>query len=253
MRDHEFDAKGFDPVASEVAQIRLAHGTGIKLPKNGGQPIVVAGGDFMAPAIEAYKSLRTRVMRAQASRGIRSVAVTSAAPSEGKTLTTLNLACCCAQLENTPVLLIDADLRTRGLTALIGNLPAVGLANVLSGTASREEAISKTDMPNLYVMGAGKSDTPPTELFSADKWLQFMEWATASFKLVLMDSLPVGTVTDYDLIEAGCDGVLMVVRALSARRQALESALEQVDPKKMLGVVWNGANRSERDYTYGAR
>lgn len=240
------------PEVGEITQLRLGNRPKVELPKNCDQPVsVIGGGSSVAAATEAYKSLRNRLMNLQANRGIRSVAVTSAAQSDGKTLTTFNLACCVAQLNDASVLLVDADLRTRALTKLIGRMPAVGLANVLTGTASYAEAMVRTDMPNLCVVGAGTSDESPAELFATDRWKQFMRWASESFKLVLVDSLPVGIVVDFDVTAAECDGVLVVVRALKTPREALQEALDHLDPKKMLGVVWNGdVERPSKGHPY---
>lgn len=83
----------------------------IELPKGADMPVLWRGGDSVSSASEAYKSLRTRMMRAQASRNFNSVVVTSAAPGDGKTLTAFNLGFCYAQMEDTPVLLVDGDLR----------------------------------------------------------------------------------------------------------------------------------------------
>lgn len=230
----------------KLAGIRFDTCSEVALPKNCDSPMVVlGGGPAVALAAEAYKSLRTRLAGIQAARGIRSVAVTSAAQSDGKTLTSFNLACCCAQLDATQVLLIDADLRTRGLTRLIGRLSQRGLANVLDGSAPFEHAIATTNVPNLCIMGAGSSGTEPAELFSSDTWKEFIEWASDRFKLVLVDSLPVGSVTDYDLIAAACDGTLVVVRAQKTLTEALEQAIERIEPRKLIGVVWNAAQETK--------
>jgi capsular exopolysaccharide synthesis family protein len=232
-----------------IAAFRLANRPKIELPKNGDNPLVIRGGrSSMAPATDAYKSLRTALTKLQNGRAISSVVVTSAVPSDGKTLTAFNLACCTAELQDTPVLLIDADLRTHALTDLIGKLPHVGLAEVLKGTASYEDAMVGTDIPNLYVMGAGDGDTASVELFSTDRWAHFMRWASESFKLVLVDSLPVGIVADFDLISAQCDGVLVVVRALYTPQAAVLKAIGQIDPKKVIGVVWNGDQHLSKNY-----
>jgi capsular exopolysaccharide synthesis family protein len=172
-------------------------------------------------------------------------------PSDGKTLTAFNLACACAQLEETSVLLVDADLRTRGLSQLIPDLPSGGLANYLAGTGECENIALRTNLNGLFVVGAGESETSPAELFSRGRWQQFLNWAKSQFKLVIVDSLPVGVVADSDLITGACDKVLIVLRALKASRTALEDALGHLDTNKILGVVWNGAQKSP-DY-YGAR
>jgi capsular exopolysaccharide synthesis family protein len=236
-----------------TAKFDLARCPKIELPKEADGPLVTGQGSFMVPVLEAYKSLRTRLISAHKGRGVRSVAVTSAALGDGKTLTTFNLACCCARMENMSVLLVDADLRVRGLTKLIGSLPPVGLADLLAGVALPESVLVQTDLPNLAVLGAGQDDISGTELFSSAHWRQFMDWATEAFELVLVDSPPVGVVADSELIAAECNGVLLVVRALRTRREAVKGALDLLGPEKVIGVVWNGAENSNKSYYYSSR
>jgi len=200
--------------------------------------------------LEAYKSLRTRLLKSQASQGFRAVAVTSVGRAEGKTLTAFNLACCCAQVENLSVLLIDGDLRSRSLTKLIHRMPAAGLADVMAGKASCEEAVGRTEMANLFVMGAGTSDAQPAELFSTDRWSQVIRWARHHFKLVLVDALSMGALTDFELIAPECDGILMVVRARSTPRESLKAAMEQIEANKLIGVVWNGSDSENGESLY---
>jgi capsular exopolysaccharide synthesis family protein len=214
----------------------------ISLPRDSSMPLVTSSDRQAKEALEAYRSLRTRLLKSQAAQGFRSIFVTSAGRAEGKTLTSFNLACCCAQVENFSVLLIDGDLHSRSLTKLISGLPATGLADVMSAKASCEDAIVRTDVPNLYVMGAGGSEVPATELFSTEKWGQVIRWSRQHFKIVLVDGLSMGASADFELIAPECDGVLMVVRARSTPREALKTAIEQLDANKLVGIVWNGFN-----------
>jgi capsular exopolysaccharide synthesis family protein len=192
-------------------------------------------------------------MKARESRAISSIVITSTAKSEGKTLTAFNLAYCCAQLEDTPVLLVDADLRTQGLTTLTKNQEQLGLRNVLGAGVPYADAVAATDVPNLYLMGAGSGTESPAELFSGSGWSQFMAWASEAFRFVLVDSPPIGVVADLNLIETGCDGSLIVVRAHRTTERALEDALGQIDCTKVLGVVWNEDSRSPEGYSYNYR
>jgi capsular exopolysaccharide synthesis family protein len=241
----------------EFAPLPIANLPLVSLPRDNDKPLVTAAEKYAREALEAYKGLRTRLLKGLAGNGLasngskhhglahdgsRSIAVTSVGRAEGKTLTAFNLACCCAQVENLTVLLIDGDLRNRSLSKLVGGLPATGLADVMSGRASCENAVARTDVPNLYVMGAGTSDTQSTELFSTAKWSQVIAWSRHHFKIVLVDALSVGEFADFDLIAPECDGVLMVVRAHSTHKEALKMAVEQIDPAKLIGVVWNASN-----------
>jgi capsular exopolysaccharide synthesis family protein len=213
----------------------------VPVPRDGGRPLVTSDTRSAQGAIEAYKSLRTRLLKSQTTQGFRSIVVTSVGRAQGKTLTAFNLAYCCANVANLSVLLIDSDMRNRSLTKLMGPMPSVGLADLMIGRARFDEAIVRTDVPNLYVMGSGHSDVPPAELFSTEKWGQIVEWGREHFKIVLVDALSIGSFTDFELIAPECDGILLVVKARSTSQEALKMTLGQLDANKLVGVVWNGS------------
>ncbi|HYA98460.1 MAG TPA: CpsD/CapB family tyrosine-protein kinase [Methylomirabilota bacterium] len=202
------------------------------------------GSEALKAAEESYRALRTRLLRLRAAQGLRSVVITSPVQGEGKTLTSLNLALCCAQLRDMRILLVDGDIRSQGLTRLFGSAQTPGLAEVLAGQCKPEQAVLATDLPNLYVFPAGNAATPPPELFASSHWQEFVGWCNESFKLVLIDSPPTLDLADVELIAAACDGVLMVVRAGQTRRDALRKSAAQIDAKKLLGAVFNSTNHS---------
>ena len=202
------------------------------------------------PALEAYRSFRTRVLRLQARRQFRTVAITSAAKGDGKTLTSSNLALCCAQLPQFPVLLIDGDLRTHGASRCIGHDEGPGLADVLSGRVAREAAVVATDIPNLHFVCAGDATKNPPELFSGAPWKEFITWCRDNFKLVLVDCPPALPLADFELISASCDGILVIARARATNKEALERVLAQVDSHKLLGVTLNSVASYDHSYYY---
>jgi len=199
---------------------------------------------------EAYRALRTRLLRLRSTLGLRSVVITSATQGEGKTLTALNLALSCARLNDLNVLLIDADIRSAGLSNRLGLPEERGLADVLSSECELEQAIVATDVPNLYLLGATARTAGPAELFADQRWRDFIGRCNERFGLVLVDAPPILDLSDVELITGGCDGVLMVVRALMTKRQTLEKCAGQIDAKKLLGVVYNGTAFTKR-VSYG--
>ncbi len=210
------------------------------------------GSDWLDSAEESYRALRTRLLRMRAARDLRSAILTSAIQGEGKTLTSLNLALCCSQLPELRVLLIDSDLRTAGLTRLLGFPSGPGLANVLSGLCEPRDAILATDYPNLYVLPAGQSDKPAAELLAGKEWHQLISDSLNSFDLILIDAPPVLNLADVELLAAECDGILLVVRAGFVRRDVLEKSVKQFDPKRLLGLIYNGAEgKAYPRYYYG--
>jgi capsular exopolysaccharide synthesis family protein len=242
--------KKFDSNCESFQAEEEANRHRIDLPKYGSEPVAIGGGLPVAHAVEAYKSLRSRIMKARNLRGISSIVITSTAHSEGKTLTAFNLAYCCALLDDTPVLMVDGDLRVQGLSRLAGNQRQFGLRDVLGSGKPYASAVAATDVPNLYLMGAGGGSESPAELLSGTGWRQFMAWASESFQFVLVDSPPIGILADFSLIESACGGSLVVVRAHRTTRRALEEALGQTDSKKLLGVVWNDDDRNPERYSY---
>ena len=207
------------------------------------------------PALEAYRSFRTRLLRAQTRRPFRTLAVVSVAQADGKTLTSANLALVCSQLPQFPVLLIDGDLRTHGASRCLGHDENPGLSEVLSGQASREEAVVATDVPNLHFISAGDAMKPPPELFSGTRWAEFITWCREKFKLTIVDCPPAFGLADFELISASCEAILVIARARATSKKGLEKLLAQMDSHKLLGVALNDVRHYETShyYYYGPR
>jgi len=244
--------QGTSSTATEVADLPVTRRRKVNLGNRIDVPLILRQDDFTRSALEAYRGLRTRLMRVQAKSGQHSIAITSSQPHEGKTLTTVNLGLCFSQLPGQRTLIIDADLRTQGLSLLLDNPGGGGLSEVLSGQMIPDEAIMATDQENLFVLPAGSVSAPPPELFTGPRWQELLRWCSETFKVVLVDTPPILPLTDFDLINAACDGVVMVVRAHCARRETLQKTAGALDSKKLLGVVFNGVNRGGKDhYGYG--
>src|SRR6185312_14095971 len=115
------------------------------------RPVLVAGDEDVSThsAFESYRSLRTKLTHFQSRQGVRSIMVSSAIPGEGKTISALNLALTLAQLDAQRVLLVDGDIRTAGLSGILGVADDVGLAEVLGGQAKFMDVVRCTNIPRL--------------------------------------------------------------------------------------------------------
>jgi Mrp family chromosome partitioning ATPase len=113
-----------------------------------------------------------------------------------------------------------------------------------------DEAIAATNHTNLFVLPAGTVSSPQPELFTGLRWQEFLARCGELFKVVLIDSPPILPLADFELISAACDGIVMVVRAHHGQRETLQKTASTLDPKKLLGVVFNAADSSARKY-YG--
>ncbi len=202
-------------------------------------------------AFEAYRALRTKLVRFQSGEGIRSVVVSSAEAGEGKTVSVLNLAMSLAQLPSQRVLLIDGDLRTSGLSALTGAVEPPGLAEVLAGEATFEAVPVSTNIRNLYIVGAGEAKSPAADLFAGPRFRDFIGWCNEVFSMVLIDCPPMIGLADFDVVSNACDGVLIVVRAQRTKRDILANLRSKLQGKKLLGVLLNGQERQRHKTHYG--
>ena len=238
-------------IASKVTATRLEKCRSVRLPRDHERSFLSAQyNPSMQAAVEAYRTLRTRLVKRQTDEGTRSMVITSAQQGEGKSLTAMNLALCYANIQNWPVLLVDADLRSRGLSRVLGDPESPGLSEILESNCPYQSAILATNVPNLYVLPAGLTSTPPPELFSSSAWKEFIGWASESFRLAIIDSPPVLDLADFELISAACESTLLVVRARNTNRESLIRASASIDTTKLTGVILNGAEEGQNTNYY---
>jgi len=201
---------------------------------------------------EQYRIIRTKIV--QHIEQPRIMVVSSAGPGDGKTVSALNISGALSLKNDSNVLLVDADFRRSNIADLLGLDPVPGLAEVLQGTASLEQAVVRVEQfPNLYVLPAGSVASNPTELLDSPRWTSLCGIFRRQFRFTVLDSPPIGAVADYDLIQAACDGVLVVVRPDHTNRPLCLKAL-QLTQGKLLGVVMNCVDRwflwKTQDYYY---
>src|SRR3989449_8005030 len=147
------------------------------------------------------------------------------------------LGLCYAQLPQQRVLVIDGDMRSRGLTSMLDHPSSPGLAEILSGDVAPDEAIVATNQKNLFILPAGTISSPSPELFIGTRWQEFLGHCGEMFKVILIDTPPILPVADFELISAACDVIVIVVRAHHAQRKALQKTASTLDTKKLVGVV----------------
>lgn len=201
-------------------------------------------------AAEYFGVMRARLISAHTKAGIRSVLITSAEKEEGKSLICTNLAISFGRLGRYRVLLVDGDLRMRGVTRLMGMEDMPGLAEFLDGKLPFENVTHPTDFAAVSVVAAGN---PPEEnlptLLEGPQWASFLERAKQHFDLIIVDSIPVSApLADFELMSASSDGVLMVVQLHKTTREALSLATQRMN-HKLLGLILNNTDKQERfDY-----
>lgn len=203
---------------------------------------------------EQYRSLRTRLLSQNPQYEHRILAITSAVPKEGKSVTTLNLGSTFAEVRHLRIIAVDADFRRSSLAQMLNQPEGPGLADVLNGTARYEDVIRKTPIPNLLFLPAGSTQgRSAAELLASAETRQVFKRIRHDFHYTLVDTPPATTVTDVGIIGQMCTGVIMVVRlhrthAAVARRA---TRLLQVNNINILGALIVGRDAPVGRYAYG--
>lgn len=191
---------------------------------------------------ESYRTLRMKIQYSTSSEPIKTVLLTSVNSKEEKSNTIANLAVIYAS-EGKRVLVIDADLRTPLLHhAFSSNGP--GLANLILGRSQVNE-VFETQFPNLYFIPAGNVSANPSELLSSEHMQVLLARMKDEFDIVLIDSPPVLSVTDAQLLAAISDGVILLIDQGKVKRDAARKALEQLNYVKafVIGAVLANTSR----------
>lgn len=205
-------------------------------------------------AAEQYRIIRTKIFHQV--QGASVTAISSPGMGDGKTITALNLAAALAMKSEDRVILVDADLRLSKVHERLGIARTPGLAEVLAGRCTLEEAVLHVEqLPNFQILTAGDAASNPTELLDSSNWRALIARLRGEFQRTIVDCPPVEVVADYDLIAGSCDGLVLVVRPDYTSRPLLTSALAKVKGK-LTGVLINGAEdwflwkRSSASYSY---
>lgn len=197
---------------------------------------------------EAYRTLRTNVRFTLRGNGCKKICITSGAAGEGKSITLLNFAISVGEAGQ-KVLLIDADMRRPALARLVMEKATPGLSNVLAGLVTSEEAIHKEVHKNLDIIFSGDTPPNPSELLGGERLQEMMEELAPQYDFILIDTPPVNVVSDACIVADVVDGVLLLVRQDSSKKEAVRRAVEQLrlTGAKLLGFILNDATLGEQN------
>ena len=225
-----------------------------KRDKNTISPVLITLTDPKAPASEAYRSLRTNIGYSGIDKQVRLIVLTSSHMAEGKSTTAANLAVSMAQ-SGKNVLLIDADLRKPRVHRYFNLSNDIGLTDIVVKNVSTEEAIKKFSyVENLSIICSGSVPPNPTEILESKKLAELLQELKEKFDIVIIDTPPVGQLTDGAILASIADGVILVAASgesnIDMVRRA-RAALMQVNAN-IIGVVLTKINktRSGSYYTY---
>lgn len=180
------------------------------------------------PRAEAFRTLRTNLQFLDVDEGPKIYVISSAAPGEGKSTVSTNLAVALAET-GLRVALVDGDLRKPRVASYMGIEGAVGLTDVLIGRADLSDVLQRWGRAELYVLPAGQVPPNPSELLGSEAMHQTLDILAKSMDVVIVDAPPMLMVTDAVVIGAKTQGVILVAAAGSTHQQSLEAAVETLE------------------------
>lgn len=204
---------------------------------------------------EAYNTLRTNIRFAIPGDGCKRLCLTSGVASEGKSTTILNLAISFAET-GSKVLLIDADMRRPSQAKLLIEKATPGLSNVLAGLCSVDEAVRKNIRPNLDMIFSGEIPPNPLELLGHPRMKALIDEMSKQYDYILLDTPPVGVVSDACEVANVTDGVLFLVHQNRTEKDAVIHGVKQLElsNSRLLGFVMNGIiDEGAKRYRYRYR
>ena len=184
------------------------------------------------------------------------LALTSASGGEGKTLTSVNLSLALAEACAGKVILVDADLRKPSVHEYLGIEPGNGLSSLLQDP-ERDINTEIKKIKNLFVLPGGSDFANPVATLGSEGMRSLIDRLRQEFRFVVLDSPPILPIADSQVLAGYADGVALVLRARSTRRELFQSAVESFRAPNLLGVVLNDADlrnsRYARAYAYYKR
>jgi capsular exopolysaccharide synthesis family protein len=176
---------------------------------------------------EAYRSLCTALQFATEGGLPKSLLVTSAAPGEGKSVTSLAIARHFANM-GLRVLLVDADLRNPSMHRKLGLDHSIGLSSYLSNERSPPETFQATDLPSLTFMASGPLPTNAADLLAGPRLLSLLSVGMETFDLIVLDSPPIMGLADGPLLSNAAAATLLVVSAGQTRSGQVRGAIKRL-------------------------
>ncbi len=208
-------------------------------------------------SLEEYRRLATTLHLMKEQSGLQALIVSSALPRDGKTLTSTNLALTLSESYQRRVLLIDADFRRPSVHDVFGLPLADGLASVLAADSPSSLPLRQVTR-HLSVLPAGVAIRSTVAGLTSERMRTVMADVRARFDWVIIDTPPVGLISDANLLANLVDGVLLVIGAGSTPYLAVQRAISEFGRERIVGVVLNrivedAARKSSYGDYYGSK
>jgi protein-tyrosine kinase len=227
----------FDPQAARENRLLLSGAQ----PQDGGN-------------VAAYGLLRTRLLHRMRAKGWQTIGVTSAAPQDGKSLTSVNLALSLAREGNNSVILLDLDMRNPTVCRTLGITPHLELRDFFEGRVDTpNDLFVSIGVDNLIIAGNLTATQNSAELLASTRLedlLGFIRESTTN-PFILIDLPPVLSPEDTLVVAPRIDAMVLVASEGVTPRADLLRASEMLADFQVAGLVLNRSTESSNKYRYG--
>lgn len=212
---------------------------------------------------EEFRAIKRPLLRAAFGAGLvhvrrpgnaHMIMITSPHPGDGKTFTALNLAVSIAAERDLQVLLIDANIRSRGLSKVLGIVDRPGLTDLLAQANPTGETVTlRTDIPGFAIIPAGSPTTGTAEMFASQAMTRLVHAFSESDKnrVVIFDAPPALSASEAGVLAGHVGQVVMVAKANDTSRRAVADALDMVNACPTVNFVLNHISRSAVPQRFG--
>lgn len=219
---------------------------------SGDRPGLVVVNKPTAVVSEQFRTIRTNIQFSMVDSELKTLAVTSAGPSSGKSVIAANLAATFAN-DDMKVLLVDADLRKPTVHKTFKVRNNDGLTTLLTDRESHfSDTIFRTHTEGLYILTSGAIPPNPAELLASNRMEEIKSEMEDYFDLIIFDLPPVLAVTDAQVMASKVDGTIFVApKGLVNKEQMIQSKdlLNKVNAN-VLGAILNRVEKSDDNYYY---
>jgi capsular exopolysaccharide synthesis family protein len=202
---------------------------------------------------EAFRSLAASIAHRHGAGPVRTVAVTSALPGEGKTTTAICLARTAA-LQGRQVIIVDTDIQRRRFNASTNRPDRAGLLEVLSGEASLEDVLVRDNLTEADILPVGGAPAPRADVCGSPAMEHLLRGLKSRYDLVVLDTAPVNAVADGRVLAKRADFVVLVAGWRATPYPAVKAALRLLSDHgaNVDGILLNRMDlKRQRRHAYG--
>jgi Mrp family chromosome partitioning ATPase len=210
---------------------------------------IVVHSDPRCIGADRFRLARIRLKSLQASKGLRTLLITSPMPGDGKSTVSLNLATALSENGKQPVLLIEADVYRPSLVKKLEIATWRGLTECYQQSIDPMLAIRRVEPLGFYLLPVGRPADDDSFLQTKYAAQLIKQFAALSFSWIVIDAPPSTPVADILALKAQADATLLVVRAGKTPREAIEETTRNIGREHIMGVILNGVDGLDHFYS----